>query len=91
MDKKTIRPESTKKDLISRLNRIEGQIRGISKMIEDDRYCGDILIQLSAVDSSIKSLSVKMLEKHLKSCVKKQVLEGNDEALDEIVNLIKKL
>jgi DNA-binding FrmR family transcriptional regulator len=91
MDKKTIRPESTKKDLISRLNRIEGQIRGISKMIEDDRYCGDILIQLSAVDSSIKSLSVKMLEKHLKSCVKKQVLEGNDEALDEVVNLIKKL
>jgi DNA-binding FrmR family transcriptional regulator len=91
MDKKTIRPESTKKDLISRLNRIEGQIRGISKMIEDDRYCGDILIQLSAVDSSIKSLSVKMLEKHLKSCVKKQVLEGNDEALDEIVNLMKKL
>lgn len=91
MDKKTIRPESTKKDLISRLNRIEGQIRGISKMIEDDRYCGDILIQLSAVDSSIKSLSVKMLEMHLKSCVKKQVLEGNDEALDEIVNLMKKL
>ena len=91
MDKKTIRPESTKKDLISRLNRIEGQIRGISKMIEDDRYCGDNLIQLSAVDSSIKSLSVKMLEKHLKSCVKKQVLEGNDEAFDEIVNLMKKL
>jgi DNA-binding FrmR family transcriptional regulator len=91
MDKKTIRPESTKKDLISRLNRIEGQIRGISKMIEDDRYCGDILIQLSAVDNSIKSLSIKMLEKHLKSCVKKQVLEGNDDALDEIVNLMKKL
>ena len=91
MEKKTVRSETTKKDLISRLNRIEGQIRGISKMIEDDRYCGDILIQLSAVNSSIKSLSVKMLEKHLKNCVKNQVLEGNDEVLDEVTELIKKI
>ena len=91
MEKKTVRSETTKKDLISRLNRIEGQIRGISKMIEDDRYCGDILIQLSAVNSSIKSLSVKMLEKHLKHCVKNQVLDGKDEALDEVTELIKKL
>ena len=91
MEKKTVRSETTKKDLISRLNRIEGQIRGISKMIEDDRYCGDILIQLSAVNSSIKSLSIKMLEKHLKHCVKKQVLDGKDEALDEVTELIKKI
>ena len=91
MEKKTVRSETTKKDLISRLNRIEGQIRGISKMIEDDRYCGDILIQLSAVNSSIKSLSIKMLEKHLKHCVKNQVLEGKDEALDEVTELIKKI
>ena len=91
MEKKTVRSETTKKDLISRLNRIEGQIRGISKMIEDDRYCGDILIQLSAVNSSIKSLSIKMLEKHLKHCVKNQVLEGKDEALDEVTELMKKL
>ena len=91
MEKKTVRSETTKKDLISRLNRIEGQIRGISKMIEEDRYCGDVLIQLSAVNSSIKSLSIKMLEKHLKHCVKNQVLEGKDEALDEVTELMKKL
>ena len=66
MIKQTKRTTDDKKDLISRLNRIEGQVRGISKMIEDDRYCGDILIQLSAINSSIKSLSLKILEKHLK-------------------------
>ena len=91
MEKQTKRTIDDKKDLISRLNRIEGQVRGISKMIEDDRYCGDILIQLSAVNSSIKSLSVKMLEKHLKHCVKNQVLEGKDEVLDEVTELIKKI
>ena len=91
MQKTTIRPETTKKDLISRLNRIEGQVRGISKMIEEDRYCGDVLIQLSAISSSIESLSLKILEKHLKHCVKNDVLEGHDEALDEFVDLIKKI
>ena len=91
MQKITIRPETTKKDLISRLNRIEGQVRGISKMIEEDRYCGDVLIQLSAISSSIESLSLKILEKHLKHCVKNDVLEGHDEALDEFVDLIKKI
>ena len=91
MQKITIRPETTKKDLISRLNRIEGQVRGISKMIEEDRYCGDVLIQLSAISSSIESLSLKILEKHLKHCVKNDVLEGHDEALDEFIDLIKKI
>ena len=78
MEKHTKRTTDDKKDLISRLNRIEGQVRGISKMIEDDRYCGDILIQLSAIISSIKSLSLKILEKHLKHCVKNNILEGEE-------------
>lgn len=91
MQKTTIRTETTKKDLTSRLNRIEGQIRGVCKMIEDDRYCGDVLIQLSAISNSIKSLSLKILEKHLKHCVKNDILEGHDEALDEIIYLIKKV
>lgn len=91
MAKQTIRTEATKKDLTTRLNRIEGQVRGVAKMIEDDRYCGDILIQLSAINNSIKSLSLKILEKHLKHCVKNNILEGNDEALDEITELIKRL
>ena len=91
MEKQTIRTEASKKDLTTRLNRIEGQVRGVSKMIEDDRYCGDILIQLSAINNSIKYLSLKILEKHLKHCVKNNILEGNDEALDEITELIKRL
>ena len=91
MVKQTKRTIDDKKDLISRLNRIEGQVRGISKMIQDDRYCGDILIQLSAINSSIKSLSLKILEKHLKHCVKNNILEGKDDALDEVTELIKRL
>ncbi len=88
--KKTIRSEADKKALISRLNRIEGQIRGIRLMVDQDRYCDDILIQLSAVDKSIKSLANLMLDKHMKSCVKDNILNGNDEVLDEIIQLFKR-
>ncbi len=88
--KKTIRNEADKKALTSRLNRIEGQIRGIRLMVDQDRYCDDILIQLSAVDKSIKSLANLMLDKHMKSCVKDNILNGNDEVLDEIIQLFKR-
>lgn len=88
--KKTVRNEADKKTLTSRLNRIEGQIRGIRLMVEQDRYCDDILIQLSAVDKSIKSLANLMLDKHMKSCVKENILNGNDEILDEIIQLFKR-
>lgn len=89
-DKLTIRSEEDKKKIISRINRIEGQVRGISSMIENDRYCDDILIQLSAIDKSIKSLANFILEKHMKSCVKDNLLKGNDSVLDEIVDLFKR-
>lgn len=89
-EKKTIRTNEDKKTIKSRLNRIEGQIRGISNMIDEDRYCDDILIQLSAVDKSIKSLANLLLEKHMKSCVKENLLNGNDNVLDEIVDLFKR-
>ncbi len=88
--KKTIRTDEDKKSIKSRLNRIEGQIRGISNMIDEDRYCDDILIQLSAVDKSIKSLANLLLEKHMKSCVKENLLNGNDIVLDEIIDLFKR-
>ena len=88
--KKTIRTDEDKKTIKSRLNRIEGQIRGISNMIDEDRYCDDILIQLSAVDKSIKSLANLLLEKHMKSCVKENLLNGNDLVLDEIIDLFKR-
>ena len=89
-NKKTIRKDEEKKIIKSRLNKIEGQIRGISNMVDDDRYCDDILIQLSAVDKSIKSLANLILEKHMKSCVKENLLNGNDEILEEIVCLFKR-
>lgn len=89
-EKRTNRTDEDKKILINRLNRIEGQIRGITNMIQDDRYCDEILIQLSAIDKSIKSFANFMLDKHIKTCVKENILIGNDEVLDEIVDLFKR-
>ncbi|MCM1130666.1 MAG: metal-sensing transcriptional repressor [Roseburia sp.] len=89
-EKKTYRTEEDKKILTNRLNRIEGQIRGVASMIQDDRYCDEILIQLSAIDKSIKSFANFMLDKHIKTCVKENILIGNDEVLDEIVDLFKR-
>lgn len=88
--KHTIRSDEDKKTLTTRLNKIEGQIRGIKTMVEDDRYCDDILIQLSAIDKSIKSLANLFLEKHLKTCVKNQILAGDENILDEVISLIKR-
>ena len=67
--KKTVRSEAEKKTINNRLNRIEGQIKGIKKMVAEDRYCNDILIQLSAIESSVKSLSMHILENNLYSCL----------------------
>ena len=88
--KKTYREEEEKKQLIHRLNRISGQISGIKKMIDDDRYCGDILTQLSAVDKAVQSLSSVILERHMYSCIKKEVSNGNLEVVDEIIQLFRR-
>ena len=91
MEKKTTkRNEETKKQLTNRLNRIEGQIRGIKKMIEEDRYCNDVLIQLSAVESSVKSLSNQVLETHLLTCISNEIEKGNLEVIDELISLFKR-
>ena len=89
-EKKTMRSDDDKKSLIHRLDRLEGQIRGIVKMVEEDRYCDDILIQLSAIDKAVKSTANLLLEKHMKSCVKENIMNGNDAVLDEIVDLFKR-
>lgn len=89
-ERKTYRTDEDKKTIVNRLNRIEGQIRGISNMITNDRYCDEILVQLSAIDKSIKSLANFILDKHMKSCVKENLLKGNDTVLDEIVDLFKR-
>lgn len=89
--KKVKRKDDDKKKLIQRLNIIEGQIRGINQMIVDDRYCGDILIQISAVNNSLKSLGNNILEKHLSTCVVSDIKNNNFEILDEVMSLVKKL
>ena len=76
--------------ITNRINRIQGQLSGINKMIQNDVYCNDVLIQLSAVQNSIKSLSNHILENHLYSCVTRDLEEGKDEVIDEIISLFKR-
>ena len=78
------RQAAEEKDLLNRLNRIEGQIRGIKSMVEDERYCVDILTQVSAVQAALNSFNKVLLSSHIKSCVVEQIQEGNLEAVDEM-------
>lgn len=89
-DKKKRSPEEFQ-CLNNRLKRIEGQIRGIERMLEDDAYCPDILIQVSAVNSALNSFSKELLASHIRSCVVKDIREGNDEVIEELVRLTQKL
>lgn len=84
------RTEAEKKTICTRINKIVGQMNGIKKMVEDNRYCDDILIQLSAIDKSIKSLANIILENHMHSCLIENVQQGNYEVVDEIVDLFKR-
>ena len=88
--KKTKRSLNEKKLIINRLNRIGGQIKGITKMVENDEYCNDILVQLSAVKNSVKSLSSHILENHLYTCVPKELENGEIDAIDELISLFKR-
>ena len=80
-----------KKSLMTRLNKIEGQVRGIRAMVEDDRYCVDILTQVSAVQAALNSFNKELLARHIKTCVSEDIKEGNEEAVDELCELLKKL
>ena len=89
-NKKTKRSEVDKKRIINRLNRINGQIIGIKNMVENDEYCNDILIQLSAVENSLKSLSSYVLENHLYNCVPRDLENGDFDTIDELISLFKR-
>ena len=89
-NRKKIRSDEEKRALVSRVNRIAGQINGIGKMIEDDRYCADVLIQLSAVDKAVKSLAAVLLEGHMHSCLVEDIRAGKEDAVGEIVELFKR-
>ena len=73
-----------------RLNRVIGQLNGVKAMIDDNRYCGDVLVQLSAAESAVHSISAIMLQNHLETCVVEQIEQGNTQIIDEAMQLIKK-
>ena len=83
--------EEFKNSMKNRLNRIEGQIRGINRMIQEDVYCDDILNQMAAVQSALISAGEKLLDAHIKSCVVEQIKDGRVEVLDELMTTIRRL
>ena len=85
------RSENEKKSMINRLNRIEGQVRGIKKMVESDAYCPDILIQVSAVNAALNSFNKVLLAEHIRTCVTEVIREGKEETIDELVLVLQKL
>lgn len=80
--------EMTIKELVNRLNRIEGQVRGVKGMIERHVYCDDVLNQITSVQSALDGVSKLLLEKHFKSCVKERMSQGDDEVIDELLKTI---
>lgn len=85
------RDAQEKKYLLDRLKRLTGQIDGIRKMVEEDRYCGDILIQLSAAEGAIREIQTKVYKTHMLTCVKDSLLEGDDSKLLESFDLLRRL
>jgi DNA-binding FrmR family transcriptional regulator len=85
------RSEAEYKDLIHRLNRIEGQIRGIRGMVEKNAYCPDILAQVAAANAALNSFNKVLLGNHIRTCVAEDIRQGKDETIDELVTLLQKL
>lgn len=90
-DRKSHHSDKVKKNLVTRLNRIEGQIRGIKGLIEKDTYCDDVITQISATQSALNSVAKLLLEGHLKSCVVERIQEGDMEVLDEVLVTVQRL
>lgn len=85
------RSEEEKKQLVTRLNRIEGQVRGVKNMVCEDRYCVDILYQISAIQAALNSFNKELLANHIHTCVAQDIREGNEEVVDELCELMRKL
>ena len=85
------RSDDEYKKLINRLNRIEGQIRGIKGMVEKNAYCPDILIQSAAVTAAVNAFNRELLSSHIRSCVAENIKSGNDEVIDELINTLGRL
>ena len=89
--KKKERSEKEYKDLMNRLKRIEGQVRGIQGMLEKNAYCPDIMVQVAAVNAALNSFNKQLLENHIRTCVADNIRQGNDEVIGELVNTLQKL
>ena len=85
------RDDAERKDLMNRLKRIEGQVRGVEGMLENGAYCTDILMQVSAITSALNSFNKVLLGNHVKTCVAENIRSGNDEVIDELVTTLQKL
>lgn len=90
-ERKKKRDEKEYKDLYNRLSRIEGQVRGIKGMVENDAYCVDILTQVAAVTAALNSFNKVLLANHIRTCVAEDIRSGNDEVIDELVTTLQKL
>ena len=85
------RSESEYKSLMNRLNRIEGQVRGLKRMLDENAYCTDILTQAAAVSSAVNAFSKELLGNHIKSCVADNIRKGNDDIIDELLDTLRKM
>lgn len=90
-ERKTTRELKLKSNLITRLNRVEGQVRGIKGMIEKDSYCDDVLNQIAAAQAALNAISKLVLENHIHGCLVKKIKAGDDEIVDELLVTIGKL
>lgn len=91
MDRTKHRSDDELRSLTNRLSRIEGQVRGLKKMVEDEAYCTNILTQVTAVQAALNAFSKELLASHIKSCVVEDIRNGNDEAVDDLVCTLQKL
>ncbi|MDO4393502.1 MAG: metal-sensing transcriptional repressor [Bacillota bacterium] len=90
-DRSTIRPDSEYKQLMNRLSRIEGQIKGIRGMLEKDAYCTDIITQVSAVNAALNAFNRQLLTSHIKGCVTRDILEGREDSVEDLLTTLQKL
>ena len=85
------RSDAEYRDLVNRLNRIEGQVRGVRGMLEKDAYCTDILTQVAAITAALNSFNKALLASHIRTCVARDIREGKDETVEELVTTLQKL
>ena len=89
--RKKMRCECERRDLMNRLKRIEGQVRGLQRMLDENAYCPDILTQASAVNSALNSFCRVLLANHIRTCVSEDIRAGHDETVDELLDTLQKL